>query len=1819
MTNNVANTLATLIFEYYGAITSAGNECRIHVPGISATLAVRLHEALIAKGLPSFLVIPEGNSDLAPSLEERRLYAEGLTSLREGAMIIVTMPGQASFIQDSIVGSGGAIRDSAYSDEWPWVDDGNESFRFDGKVCSALLGSWGIEDSDMQWFGSLFLDGVLPALSSYPARAEILFEELLFGIRLEIQHGERNIREAMLLHLGIPRIGANPPDNDYAKYMRRVEIAAKGAIEAAKAVSAREIVKSRVENVVAKYGLDQVILAEAVDKFFDRIGAKPALLGLLSLRACFEGDPDLWVLLSVEVIEDLFSIEVQLPKPQAVYKITVNTSEGFVSSDMKRVVTLHDQPLRISVEYAEQDGGNHELVVLSRNNEVCSVEMPEASGISEISVPALGRGGSSTYQICIRSAGMPPGKPIHKIGVERCGPGVWWLVLCPSLKTIKPTPAATEAEPEPVTLDEPTTAWILSDNPGANFELVADDEALDLDAHQEGKHVLGARREIDPLRTASGTCLVEAKSGSDVARVELRAGLEEEGEFTLEDELMAKVAAGQSQSIRKLIGLFEKGQGSFPRLGGLTQGALARIALAGEFESDAPGSHKAIVLNASKSSFAQGRLVEMQSCRCPAELQSRLGAEISIEVKTLLENYSAPRKALRLLLLSLVQVKTREHPDYAAYPLFMKEHEAAVVSLLLRYVEAYQAILAHVASRPSWQDNVALLGLDCVLGLKDNSEFQFALVGPWHPLLLIRRFMVQKNLVEAANHFLSGPNYKYNWLAPLLQETPSFRWLLGPTMAGSMPFYVASTSDPGWLIAIPAVDGEVEISSLQATLRRNLDLDTGFSTADVGRAGNYFKNFLRAFPSKRALTVEVGSSYTCQQVFDSAKDVLRDKKDDSITEIGAQIPGGIHLTFHGGGQEMEEVEWSVPPVCIYRYPDSGSMQATWKRVDIALVTPSDKPKFGRRESAFPVARGDGDACAYFIPMMETTSIGQLPVTFVSTWIEDDKDKAGLEGAFRKALRSIQSLLGGQLALIQQNDLPRKPTGTWTILPGRQVDPAALVSYVTKVTNEAHIPIGLWDYHVSLSRSSDSYFVISSLPPGIAASLEGGPFINGAGCAAQILRELGEVGIAVGREALASETKARGVIGLIGGIRLFKSRLLGSTNPVMPNTSAAASFVIPVDSFEELISGTGNSKDESFRRADLLAIQIYLPPDDENIKLSIVAVECKYRSEGEFPPAEAVKAIEQAKETAKRVRCLAESALVRAAELIAFAQLVNFGLRISSGEGEPFKERDSRVINAIMHRRFKIAQPARDAVLVTNEGGLPASTLLDEPFGYWVRLAPNEWPGLDAVEPSSLTTIRDKLRGLFSGMFQNESPSGDEPLATLRIILPSEQEITTSDPISNTPDPMAGKDSQSPNEPATTDAVAAPIDTGGKALVPESPPVQPTAGVAAAAKPVIAASDKGIYFPVGVGIEPFEGDKQYFFNPSNTTLTHLNVGIVGNLGTGKTQLVKSLIYNLVVTPENNRGRPVKFLVFDYKGDYTTGDFPGRIGARIIEPHHLPISLFDTSCSQGIKPTVERARFFCDVIKKIYPGIGFVQEGSLVTAIKNCYERAGNSGRFPLVHEVLDEYKNVSGVTADSVTSILMHMVDMELFEDDPAKLKTFKEFFDGTVVINLRALGQDDGTKNMIVVVFLNLFYDYMLAISKEPFAGESPHQLRFIDSMLLVDEAEQIMRYDFPVLKNILLQGREFGVGVLLASQFLSHFAQGKMDYIQTMLTWFIHQVPNITNSELQRIGLSDGAVVERIRTLAAHQCLYKTSGINGKFILGNPYYKIIDNRGGET
>jgi len=372
--------------------------------------------------------------------------------------------------------------------------------------------------------------------------------------------------------------------------------------------------------------------------------------------------------------------------------------------------------------------------------------------------------------------------------------------------------------------------------------------------------------------------------------------------------------------------------------------------------------------------------------------------------------------------------------------------------------------------------------------------------------------------------------------------------------------------------------------------------------------------------------------------------------------------------------------------------------------------------------------------------------------------------------------------------------------------------------------------------------------------------------------------------------------------------------------------------------------------------------------------------------------------------------------------------------------------------------------------------------------------------------------------------------------------------------------------------------------------------------------------QGIRFGVGKTIGGFVEEELEFF-PGNTALNQLNIGIVGDLGTGKTQLIQALIYQLRRDELMNRGKKPNVLIFDYKRDYSKDSFVEATGAKVISPFNIPLNLFDTRDSLlSSNAWLERSKFFSDILNKIFSGIGGPQREYIKQAVKEAYGRSESiNGNAPTIADVFQCYVELRGDHIDTPYSIMSDLVDGGYFVSDQEQVIPFSEFLDGIVVLDLSAVGADDRTKNMLVAIFLNLFYEHMLKLEKKEFIGNEP-TLRFIDSILLVDEADNIMKYEFDVLKKILLQGREFGVGVLLASQYLSHYKTKNENYMEPLLSWFIHKVPQINASDLEKIGITsaNAELANQVRSLECHQCLYKSLKVDGQIIRANPFFELV-------
>ena len=148
----VANILGKLIEDHFLLAQSEGLESRLLVPAPTEAVGQDLQELLQTQLPPKVTSLLFVNSKKSKPNEKRGwILAAGVTSKRIGSLAIISQPGQLSRIHESVVGSGGTVRQS-FQDEWPWFrGDESNAFSFTEIFLPMIVKSWTDNQTDQAW------------------------------------------------------------------------------------------------------------------------------------------------------------------------------------------------------------------------------------------------------------------------------------------------------------------------------------------------------------------------------------------------------------------------------------------------------------------------------------------------------------------------------------------------------------------------------------------------------------------------------------------------------------------------------------------------------------------------------------------------------------------------------------------------------------------------------------------------------------------------------------------------------------------------------------------------------------------------------------------------------------------------------------------------------------------------------------------------------------------------------------------------------------------------------------------------------------------------------------------------------------------------------------------------------------------------------------------------------------------------------------------------------------------------------------------------------------------------------------------------------------------------------------------------------------------------------------------------------------------------------------------------------------------------------------------------------------------------------------
>lgn len=328
-----------------------------------------------------------------------------------------------------------------------------------------------------------------------------------------------------------------------------------------------------------------------------------------------------------------------------------------------------------------------------------------------------------------------------------------------------------------------------------------------------------------------------------------------------------------------------------------------------------------------------------------------------------------------------------------------------------------------------------------------------------------------------------------------------------------------------------------------------------------------------------------------------------------------------------------------------------------------------------------------------------------------------------------------------------------------------------------------------------------------------------------------------------------------------------------------------------------------------------------------------------------------------------------------------------------------------------------------------------------------------------------------------------------------------------------------------------------------------------------------------------------GHREVVYEPNNTKMvSHPNMGIIGTMGTGKTQFARSVIAQFSKESIHNvGGKPVGMLVFDYKGDYKDKEFLDAVDGTCYKFNYPfnPLKLVVNDEVEGMNLPAITADRIADSFAKAY-GLGLKQQSNIKQVIIDTYKDAGITKEpsswekpVPTMEQVIEKYFDTYDAN-DKAFALFDKLRDYTIFTTDNSNCVSLFEWLNSVRVIDL-TLYPDD-TKKVIVSLILDLFYAEMRQLG----GCKQENGFRELRAMIMVDEAHQFLKKDFNSFRSIISEGRMFGVGMILSTQNVSDFKTSKEDYSQFILSWVIHHVNSISKAELANIFGSNNPNIDR-------------------------------------
>ena len=389
----------------------------------------------------------------------------------------------------------------------------------------------------------------------------------------------------------------------------------------------------------------------------------------------------------------------------------------------------------------------------------------------------------------------------------------------------------------------------------------------------------------------------------------------------------------------------------------------------------------------------------------------------------------------------------------------------------------------------------------------------------------------------------------------------------------------------------------------------------------------------------------------------------------------------------------------------------------------------------------------------------------------------------------------------------------------------------------------------------------------------------------------------------------------------------------------------------------------------------------------------------------------------------------------------------------------------------------------------------------------------------------------------------------------------------------------------------------PLDDSAPGNAPPPPPqgpvIPPTPhdeGVAAPGRPASGRAEEPVSrrprVLLGHTAASYGQPREIWFDPQSPEQSLINphISISGETGSGKTQAAKAILHDFIP-----QGMPA--LVLDFKDDYSRTEYAQAEGFTVHDANYgsLPFNPMvpPIDPQSGRANPIAHVHELGNMIQRIYK-LGDQQAFTLREAMKETYSIVGIPDK-PFVPEVDKDYLPFEAIRdvlinkeATSLLGRLSPIFDLGLFSrgEDATSLN---ELLSTPTVIRLSQLPGDQ-VKNAVAEFFLMALYSFLIR-------RKHPHHL---ERLLVLDEAWRLV--NSPFLEPLMREGRAFGLGVIVATQFPRDLPQHIAGSTATRL--FFNQTKAEQVREIQRtlVGKTSGTEADHlgnlIRGLGPLECI---------------------------